>query len=44
MNIKLTIFTLCSLMVTAYTFAHHSFAPYDIRNAIEITGVTEDFV
>ncbi len=44
MNIKLTIFTLCSLMVTGYTFAHHSFAPYDIRNAIEITGVTEDFV
>ena len=44
MNIKLTIFTLCSLMVTGYTSARHSFAPYDIRNAIEITGVTEDFV
>jgi len=31
-------------MVTGYAFAHHSFAPYDIRNPIEITGVTEDFV
>jgi hypothetical protein len=44
MNFKLTITTLCSLMVTGYAFAHHSFAPYDIRNPIEITGVTEDFV
>jgi len=31
-------------MVTGYASAHHSFAPYDIRNPIEITGVTEDFV
>ncbi len=44
MNFKLTIITLCSLMVTGYAFAHHSFAPYDIRNPIEISGVTEDFV
>ncbi len=44
MNFKLTIITLCSLLVTGYAFAHHSFAPYDIRNPIEITGVTEDFV
>ncbi len=44
MNFKLTIITLCSLMVTGNAFAHHSFAPYDIRNPIEITGVTEDFV
>ena len=44
MNFKLTIITLCSLMVTGYASAHHSFAPYDIRNPIEITGVTEDFV
>ena len=43
MNFKLTIITLWSLMVTGYAFAHHSFAPYDIRNAVEITGVAEDF-
>ena len=28
--------------VTA-SYAHHSFAPYDIRNAVEITGVAKDF-
>ena len=44
MNFKLTIITLCSLMATGYASAHHSFAPYDIRNPIEITGVAEDFV
>ena len=44
MNFKLTIVALCSLLVTGYAFAHHSFAPYDIRNPIELTGVTEDFV
>ena len=44
MNFKPTIITLCSLMATGYASAHHSFAPYDIRNPIEITGVTEDFV
>ena len=44
MNFKLTIFTLFSLVATGIAFAHPSFAPYDIRNPIEITGVTEDFV
>jgi hypothetical protein len=44
MNLKLTIIALCSLMVTGYAFAHHSFAPYDIRNPIDISGVAEDFV
>ena len=44
MNFKLTTLTLCFLMVTGYALAHHSLAPYDIRNAIEIVGVTEDFV
>ena len=44
MNLKLTLLTLCSLTVGGVAFAHHSFAPYDIRNPIEITGVTEDFV
>jgi hypothetical protein len=44
MKLKLTTLILCSLLATGYAFAHHSFAPYDIRNAIEITGVTEDFV
>ena len=44
MNFKLTIIILCSLMATGYASAHHSFAPYDIRNPIEIVGVAEDFV
>ena len=26
---------------TASSYAHHSFAPYDIRNPIEITGTVE---
>lgn len=32
------------LLSAAPSYAHHSFAPYDIRNPIEITGVAEDFV
>ncbi len=44
MNFKLTIIALCSLLVTGNAFSHHSFAPFDIRNPIEISGVTEDFV
>ena len=43
MNFKLTMITLCSLLVTGHVFAHHSFAPYDIRNPVELTGVAEDF-
>jgi len=35
---------LAVLIPTAATYAHHSFAAFDIRNAIEITGVTEDFI
>ncbi len=31
------------LIPAAASYAHHSFAPYDIRNAIEIAGVAEDF-
>ncbi|MGI9205813.1 MAG: DUF6152 family protein [Woeseiaceae bacterium] len=31
------------LMPVATSNAHHSFAPYDIRNAVEIAGVAEDF-
>lgn len=31
------------LTPAAVSNAHHSFAPYDINNAIEITGVAEDF-
>jgi hypothetical protein len=44
MKIKLTAMTLCSLMAAGYAVAHHSFAPFDIRNPIEITGVAEEFV
>ena len=44
MNIKLTILAFCSLIVAGSASAHHSFAPYDIRNPIDITGVTVDFV
>lgn len=32
------------LLPAAASFAHHSFAPYDIRNAVEISGVAEKFV
>ena len=32
------------LIPAAASYAHHSFAPYDIRNPIEISGVTEDYV
>jgi len=31
------------LIPAAASYAHHSFAPYDIRNTVEITGVAEDF-
>jgi hypothetical protein len=31
------------LIPAAVSYAHHSFAPYDIRNAVEITGVAEEF-
>lgn len=33
-----------TLLPAAASFAHHSFAPYDIRNPIEISGIAEDFV
>ena len=39
MNFKLTTIILCLLIASSYADAHHSLAPYDIRNAIEITGV-----
>ena len=31
------------LIPAGASFAHHSFAPCDIRNAVEIAGVAEDF-
>lgn len=35
----------CGIMAPfAASDAHHSFAPYDIRNAVEISGVAEEFV
>lgn len=44
MNIKLTVLSLCSLAVAGPVSAHHSFAPYDIRNPVDIAGVAVDFV
>ena len=32
------------LVASANVFSHHSYAPYDIRNPIEISGVVEEFV
>jgi hypothetical protein len=32
------------LLPAAPGYAHHSFAPYDIRNPVDITGVAESFV
>jgi len=43
-NIKLTILSSCSLIVAGSASAHHSFAPYDIRNPVDIAGVAVDFV
>lgn len=31
------------LIPATASYAHHSFAPYDIRNTVEITGVAENF-
>ena len=44
MNIKPAILSFCFLMVTGSASAHHSFAPYDIRNPVDISGVAADFV
>ena len=33
-----------ALIPVAGSYAHHSFAPYDIRDAIEVSGVAEEFV
>lgn len=44
MKIKLTILSFGSLLVAGPASAHHSFAPYDIRNPVDIAGVTVDFV
>lgn len=41
---RLTTAAFCSVVIAGSTFAHHSFAPYDIRNPIEFNGVAEDFV
>jgi len=32
-----------ALIPAGASYAHHSFAPYDIRNAVEVAGVAEDF-
>ena len=32
MKFKLSVITLCLLLITGYAYAHHSFAPFDIRN------------
>jgi len=39
-SLQLSVF---AMLIPAASYAHHSFAPYDIRNAVEITGVAEDF-
>ena len=44
MIIKLTILSFCSLVVAGSAWAHHSFAPYDIRNPVDVAGVAADFV
>ena len=33
-----------TLIPAAASYAHHSFAPYDIRSPIEIRGVAEEFI
>ena len=44
MKLALQITALCALFLTQSVFAHHSYAPYDIRNPIEVSGVAEEFV
>ena len=44
MKLHLQIIALCALFLTQSVFAHHSYAPYDIRNPIEVSGVAEEFV
>ena len=44
MKIKLTVLSICSLLAAGSLSAHHSFAPYDIRNPVDIAGVAVDFV
>jgi hypothetical protein len=44
MNFKLAMLTLVCLTSSGYALAHHSFAPYDIRNPIDVEGVAVDFV
>ncbi len=34
----------CLAASTSTVYAHHSFAPYDIRNPVEISGVAERFL
>ena len=36
-------FSFALLIPATASYAHHSFAPYDIRNSTEIAGVAEDF-
>ena len=43
MKIKLIILVLSGLIFASSALAHHSYAPYDIRNPIEISGVAEEF-
>ncbi len=44
MKIKLTLLSLGSFLVAGSASAHHSFAPYDIRNPVDMAGVAVDFV
>ena len=44
MRFTLRILLLSLLIAAGSAVAHHSFAPYDIRNPIEIEGVAKDFV
>lgn len=41
---RLLVAVCCLAVPEAATYAHHSFAPYDIRNPVEINGVAERFV
>ena len=41
---KFKILVFLTLAISPSVFAHHSYAPYDIRNPIEISGVVEEYV
>lgn len=41
---KIRIAVLMALLISTGAVAHHSYAPYDIRNPVKLTGIAKEFV